>query len=146
MGFTQRVYEMGDVSPRERIVDLFDCVGGHFVSMRKVIHPVTSFIRGQDIHFWYRLMQEKILTKNWSRYDGMHVVFQPNHLSTRELQHEWLGVWKKAYSFRAALTKPSRLWGWGVSRVGLRKWKGYNTKYLADLETKEVPAYVDSPK
>ena len=40
----------------------------------------------------------RILTRDWSLYDGQHVVFKPNHMSAGQLQdgHEW--AWKKTYS------------------------------------------------
>ncbi|MDX2250292.1 MAG: radical SAM protein [Bacteroidia bacterium] len=41
--------------------------------------------------------QNRIITRDWSLYDGQHVVFHPNKLSADELLkgHEW--VWRKTY-------------------------------------------------
>jgi radical SAM superfamily enzyme YgiQ (UPF0313 family) len=43
----------------------------------------------------------RILTRNWQLYDGQHVVFQPLHLSPRELQEGHERAWKAVYSYRA---------------------------------------------
>ena len=41
--------------------------------------------------------EDRILTRDWSLYDGQHVVFHPNHMTAEELMegHEWL--WRKSY-------------------------------------------------
>lgn len=47
-----------------------------------------------------RLEQEqRIITKDWSRYDAQHVVFQPKLMSMQELEagHEY--AWKKVYRY-----------------------------------------------
>lgn len=43
----------------------------------------------------------RILTKNWELYDAQHVVFQPKHMSVRELQLGIEAAWKHAYSYRS---------------------------------------------
>ncbi|TGM81959.1 radical SAM protein [Leptospira mtsangambouensis] len=42
----------------------------------------------------------RILSKDWSRYDGQHVVFQPKKMSPEELQLGHERVWKEVYSFK----------------------------------------------
>lgn len=41
----------------------------------------------------------RILTRDWERYDGQHVVFQPRNMSVAELEagHEW--AWKYVYRY-----------------------------------------------
>jgi radical SAM superfamily enzyme YgiQ (UPF0313 family) len=41
----------------------------------------------------------RILTKNWELYDAQHVVFQPKHMTVKELEagHEY--AWKRTYAF-----------------------------------------------
>ena len=41
----------------------------------------------------------RILTKDWELYDAQHVVFQPKHMSVRELQEGIEAAWKHAYSW-----------------------------------------------
>ena len=43
----------------------------------------------------------RILTKNWELYDAQHVVFQPRHMSVRELELGVEAAWKHAYSYRS---------------------------------------------
>lgn len=53
-----------------------------------------------------RLAREgRILTRDWSLYDGQHVVFQPKRMSVAELQsgHEW--AWRKVYSYAAIFSR-----------------------------------------
>lgn len=51
--------------------------------------------------------QKRILTKNWELYDGQHVVFAPNLMSTEELLMGHERAWKKAYSYTGIA---KRLW------------------------------------
>lgn len=49
----------------------------------------------------YRRLESegRILTRDWSLYDGQHVVFQPARLSVEELLYGNAGVWKEVYSY-----------------------------------------------
>ena len=52
---------------------------------------------GTPLH--HRLDREgRILTRNWELYDGQHVVFQPQHMSPRELQAGHERAWSSVYS------------------------------------------------
>jgi radical SAM superfamily enzyme YgiQ (UPF0313 family) len=60
---------------------------------------VTPF-PGTPLH--ERLVREgRILTRDWSLYDGQHVVFQPRRMSVNELQFGTERAWKLAYSYRS---------------------------------------------
>jgi radical SAM superfamily enzyme YgiQ (UPF0313 family) len=60
---------------------------------------VTPF-PGTALH--QRLSDEgRILTRDWSLYDGQHVVFQPKRMTTRELQLGTESAWKIAYGWRS---------------------------------------------
>jgi len=51
---------------------------------------------------WTRLhSQGRILTTNWGRYDGRHVVFQPEGMTVEELQNGLYYSWKQTYGFRS---------------------------------------------
>ena len=41
----------------------------------------------------------RILTKDWSKYDGSHSVYQPKNMTTDELEEGVYWVWKKTSSF-----------------------------------------------
>ncbi|TPH15720.1 B12-binding domain-containing radical SAM protein [Litorilituus lipolyticus] len=47
--------------------------------------------------------ENRILTKNWSKYDGSHSVYQPKNMSTEELEQGVYWVWKKTASFTERL-------------------------------------------
>ncbi len=51
---------------------------------------------------YHRLQREgRILTRDWSLYDGQHAVFQPLRMSVAELQTGTEAAWKHAYSLRS---------------------------------------------
>lgn len=70
---------------------------------------------GTPLH--HRLQAEgRILNKDWSLYDGQHVVFQPQLMSPQTLGegHEW--AWKQVYRWRS---------------IGKRLWRAGNLNPLA---------------
>jgi hypothetical protein len=48
--------------------------------------------------------EKRIFTKDWSLYDGQHIVFKPHLLSARELQLSVLKAYSKFYSLTRALS------------------------------------------
>lgn len=49
-----------------------------------------------------RLQQEgRLLTEDWSLYDGQHVVYQPRELTAEQLQHGTEWAWKQTYRYRS---------------------------------------------
>jgi len=52
--------------------------------------------------------QGRLLTRDWSLYDGQHVVFQPAHLTVDELLHGNEAAWKYAYSWRSIASRLRR--------------------------------------
>lgn len=47
----------------------------------------------------------RILTRDWSLYDGQHAVFQPKRMSTSELQEGTRAAWRTAYSWRSIASR-----------------------------------------
>ena len=43
----------------------------------------------------------RILTRDWSLYDGQHVVFQPKHMGVEELLRGTEKAWKSAYGLKS---------------------------------------------
>jgi len=79
-----------------------------------------------------RLYQElekegRIFSKDWSLYDGTHVVFYPSHFTVLELHEKAYWAWKKFYRFKRSLR-------WLVSRYMLHGWMQNNKEYLAELK------------
>jgi len=48
--------------------------------------------------------QKRIFTRDWSLYDGQHIVFRPNRLSARELQFAVLRAYTEFYSFYTSMS------------------------------------------
>jgi len=67
--------------------------------------------------------QGRILSKDWSLYDGTHVVFEPKRLSALELQNKVLRAWKKFYTI-------GRFKWFLISRYLIRSWKKANKEFL----------------
>lgn len=76
--------------------------------------------------FYDKLESEgRILTRDWSLYDGHHTVFQPALISPEELQAETVKALKRFYSLKNVLDNVAltgwvsalhRLIGWGLTR------------------------------
>jgi radical SAM superfamily enzyme YgiQ (UPF0313 family) len=49
--------------------------------------------------------QGRISTRNWELYDGQHVVFEPRHLTPRQLEAGTERAWKLAYSWPAMASR-----------------------------------------
>lgn len=70
---------------------------------------------GTPLH--QRLEREgRILTRDWELYDAQHVVFQPRHMSVRELAEGHERAWKKCYR---------------ISSIARRLWAARNFRPLA---------------
>jgi radical SAM superfamily enzyme YgiQ (UPF0313 family) len=49
--------------------------------------------------------QNRIICRDWSQYDGHHIVFQPRQFTPYELQTETIRAMKKFYSWRSVLQR-----------------------------------------
>jgi radical SAM superfamily enzyme YgiQ (UPF0313 family) len=72
------------------------------------------------------LADNRILSRAWSLYDGLHVVFQPARMSALELQKKVLWAWKKIFSL-------SRLRYFLGVRYILYRWHRYNKQFMTWL-------------
>lgn len=85
--------------------------------------------------FYDKLEAEgRILTRDWSLYDGHHTVFQPALLSPEELQYETIKAMKSFYSLKNILQNLTltgigsvihRTIGWGLTRHFERRNRWY---------------------
>jgi len=71
--------------------------------------------------------ENRIFTKNWSLYDGTHVVFETKKITPLELQEKFFWTWKKFYSFRNPLY-------FLVARYIINNWHKSNKYALSDLK------------
>jgi len=81
-----------------------------------------------------RLEREgRILTRDWSLFDGSHVVFQPAKFQPAELQRWYVWAWKKCYGLlRRSPTwyRFQRPFEWAALRWMVRRWRKLNRGYL----------------
>lgn len=76
----------------------------HEASVDVVLYSVYTPFPGTAA--WERLTaQRRILSTDWSRYDGRHVVFQPVGMTTDELQDGFYNAWEQTYGFRSILRR-----------------------------------------
>jgi len=76
--------------------------------------------------------QGRIFTKNWSLYDGTHVVFVPKKMSFLQLQEKFIWAWKKFYSI-------GKFEKYLIRQYIMRKWEKCNKqfhKWLQELQKK----------
>jgi len=69
----------------------------------------------------------RIFTKNWSLYDGSHVVFHPKKINALELQEKFFLAWKRFYSLRNPFY-------FVVSRYMISNWHKANKNAIAELK------------
>jgi hypothetical protein len=77
--------------------------------------------------------QKRIFTKDWSLYDGQHVVFNPKLLSAKELQINAVKAYTKFYSLRRALSSLVQLHFRNamfrfIGHVTVKEWLKHNHK------------------
>lgn len=60
--------------------------------------PNTPFYRSLEA-------ENRIITRDWSRYDSVHCVFQPQNMSPGELEEEFIRLWKETYSAKRILKR-----------------------------------------
>jgi radical SAM superfamily enzyme YgiQ (UPF0313 family) len=88
-----------DPSVFERTVEF---VNKHHVDI--VLYSVYTPFPGTNA--WVQLnSQSRILTTDWGRYDGRHVVFEPAGMTAEELQDGFYSAWIQTYGLRSILKR-----------------------------------------
>lgn len=68
--------------------------------------------------------ENRIIDRDWSHYDGQHVVFEPKRMSARDLEQGLVQAWRYAYSWRGIarrLRKTAAPWYVaGLTNLGYR--------------------------
>src|SRR5262245_28809415 len=84
----------------EDTLDTFDETA-EFVIKTEIDLPRFAILTpfpGTPLH--HRLQREgRILTRDWEKYDGQHVVFEPKRMTPAELQNGHEAAWKKVYGW-----------------------------------------------
>ncbi|MGC9308590.1 MAG: B12-binding domain-containing radical SAM protein [Thermoplasmatota archaeon] len=60
--------------------------------------------------------ENRILTRDWSKYSQAHVVYQPKNMTVDELREGYRWITKKYYSWPEMLKRILRYWGYAASR------------------------------
>lgn len=71
-------------------------------SLSYVQYSILTPLPGTDIYDEFE-RDGRLLHKNWSFYDGLHVVFKPRNMSPLELQQGMLNCFKSFYSYPNAI-------------------------------------------
>ncbi len=132
---------------KERDINFFaSCALGRDWDEKGVSDKITALLDEADIHtaeffiftpypgsvHWDRLEnQKRIVDKNWSHYNGAHVVFEPMNMTRDELYAEFINVWnsfyKKQKKAHASYLEPStykdgkKVVGKPLERMGVKK-------------------------
>jgi len=72
--------------------------------------------------------EDRIFDRNFSHYDGAHVVFHPKHFSPASLQRDVLRLWRDFYSWAKGFKSIA-------ARHFLNKWEKANRRYLSQLKS-----------
>jgi len=90
---------------------------------------------------FFQMLEEqgRIFSKNWSLYDGHHVVFEPNRMTPIGLQMNTLKAYKDFYSLRQCLRSFHKigiftaLLRWYGHRL-IKRWERSNRRFLSNLK------------
>lgn len=66
-------------------------------------YPNTPLFRGMEI-------SDRILHRDWSRYDTAHCVFQPKHMSPDELEAGYAWIYRRLFSLRSIWKRRPKDW------------------------------------
>jgi len=132
---------------KERDINFFaSCALGRDWDEKGVSTKIVELLDEADIHtaefflftpypgsvHWDRLEnQKRIVDKNWSHYNGAHVVFEPMNMTQTELYAEFVNVWNSFYKMQkkahASHLEPStykdgkKVVGKPLERMGVKK-------------------------
>jgi len=104
-----------------------DAIGGELLrfcrqlALDSVQFSILTPFPGSRLFTSFR-RQERLFSRNWSLYDGSHVVFLPAKMTPRKLQSLWLEAYRKFYT-------PSSPLNYLLCRYLLRKWRSKTKAY-----------------
>ncbi len=76
------------------------------VNLRKAEFAISTPYPGTPS--WHRLVgEDRILTRDWSKYNDANVVFRPKNMSPERLHQDYLRLWREFYRGRVDLTSMS---------------------------------------
>jgi radical SAM superfamily enzyme YgiQ (UPF0313 family) len=86
--------------------------------------------------------QGRILSRDWDRYNGASVVFQPARMTPAELRHAQMAAFAEFFSLRSSIRRlgfwPIKKYGW---LINLAAWRGI--RYYYHRKGRQIPAFAD---
>src|ERR1700704_5220636 len=83
-------------------LETFDRTGDFVMESRMDLPRYAIAVPFPATGLYRRLKAEnRILTEDWSLYDGQHVVFEPKNMSPDELLKHTGRAWKKTYEYKS---------------------------------------------
>jgi len=114
-----------------------------FIDEAELLMPLINILTPFPGTRLYRRLESegRIIDRDWSHYDGQHVVYQPSNMSASELQHGTAKAWEICYSLKnvakrlrssAAPWYIAALTNWGYRHYAYRLDKYYTCDWFYD--------------
>jgi radical SAM superfamily enzyme YgiQ (UPF0313 family) len=98
-------------------------------------YPGTEFFRQFE-------RDGRLRTRNWEKYNGATVVYEPKQMTAKELRHAQMAAFAEFYSLRSAFRRlqlwPLKTRSW---LANLASWKGI--RYYYGRKGRQVPTFAD---
>jgi radical SAM superfamily enzyme YgiQ (UPF0313 family) len=124
-------------------VDIFEETADFTVDARIDLPRFAIATPFPGTRLYHRLEAEgRIIDRDWSHYDGQHVVYQPTHMTASELQQGTVKAWEIAYSWKnmarrlrssAAPWYVAALTNWGYRHYAYRLDKYYTCDWFYNV-------------
>lgn len=120
---------------------MYTCRWAQRMDLAMSCYPILTPYPGTGV--WHEYVKQGRLTdRDWDRYNGASVVFEPRHMSPAQLRHAQLAAFAEFYSPRSALRR-LRLWplkkrAW---LANMAIWRGM--RYYYGSRSRAVPRWSD---
>ncbi len=78
-----------------------------YMGLDMIRYAILTPLPGSKIYNDFE-SQGRIITKDWTRYNQQHAVFQPKHMSPERLEEISKQVWKETYTWKKVLNRTRR--------------------------------------
>ena len=117
------------------------CRFAHRTDLAMSCFPILTPYPGTAFYEQYE-REGRIRTRDWERYNGASVVFEPKRMTAKQLRHAQMAAFAEFYSLRSAFRRlriypvKSRAW-----LANLAIWKGI--RYYYAKKGRQVPMFRD---
>lgn len=91
-----------DEDTKESLMETLDMIDEIGIDLPRF--SILTPFPGTPLYDHY-LLEDRILTQNWDKYDTMHVVFEPKNMSPENLQTTFYKLWKQAYKTKRIIKR-----------------------------------------